>query len=977
MTERHLTESAVGLAGRISHIPYGTDEAGERSWRSSRDLTRNAPVFKTLALHKTWISPEADRVSDSQPRIENSWQQHRRQRIWLLKHHPEASLGNDLLDDYLVEEGSPFSSQQDHSWHTCFFSLGELTDTSLRRPAGVPLLVTVTGSANNIVRLAKLDQERWTWSQEPNAAARLVEPASENPALWIDEDVGPIRRVKCIVDPKPYSPTRWLAVQRDSGTTIFQPEYRKDPVDNGIGTGASRIAANPLFHLSILQTGGNTHCDVSFNPSTRSNPPQLAVIDERGFWSVWDVKYHHKLKGSHELVPRLRICGHIDYGVLEQFPHRDHSAMSWHKILWVGRSEDTVDLLGDLELDPDHENSSSQVASRPLQRSSSLLICNPQQVRLLDLTAGSFLPDLEFCRRDSLDCVLDIHVAHDPQYFYVLTTSKLFIVRIYSTPGMEWDKPQKVWSIIFSTPHYRNYFDHSLKLAITSGVKPVHVTSFVYIYSSTASWIDLFHIEFSATDLSSVICQANVTGLGSLQKTFDSTIRTLCIYPTPIIVKTPKLRTKLGNKLYEKRTRFYQILALRTDMSLVSAVCASALSPSIPVVIPRKRVGRRSKPEWQSVQGSHHLPSQFVVDDTLAMTTEDSPTISHRYVKNFYRYFNKVYAKPARNSAARSTKARLLTDNPFDVVHRYAEEGVSHGSLPTCTLFQIMPKFKELSRHLLSTVEWENEYHRLNNIHPSVIANTLGLLRSQLRFAEPSPLQEKYSTLLEVSNNSLHHGDRVDANDRRVVTVCQQITYDLFLSLHSIGYRKPGSDQLQTTVEEDVPLDSQAETLPSSPPGLQSPASTALSQRSNSEAGENEDSAMSLLRAYTGTGNFVPQVDFELLDKWKLGAKPSEYTFDLDRSGDVDTGKLRRAKQQAREERKRRRTQTLVHLSQEPELPATQPVPDTSFYSSQPRGMSSQRQTIHSDPLYMMSQPAAGAFGRRPNKKVKKRKGGF
>ncbi|KAK5631252.1 hypothetical protein RRF57_006966 [Xylaria bambusicola] len=936
------------------------------------------PVFKALGLYKTWISPELDHVSDSQPVSGTLWEQSRRQQNWLLKHHPEASLGNNLLHDYLEEEDSPFSPRQDYSYQTCLFSLGELTDTSLRKHAGIPLIVTVTGSANNVLRLARLDQGRWTWPQEPNIAARLVELAPENPALWIDDDdVGPIRRVKCIVDLKPYSPTRWVAVQRDSGTTIFQPEYRKASVDGSSRRESSRIAANPLFYISREQTGGSTHSDVSFNPGTRSNPPQLAIVDERGFWSVWDVKYSSKLKTSREPTPRLRICGHIDHGVLGQIPYRDRSAMAWHKILWVGRSEDHLDLLGNLDLNLDHDNSTSQVASPPLQRSSSILVCNPQQVRLLDVSAGVYLPDLGFRRPDSLDCVLDVHIAHDPQFIYVLTTFKLFIVRIYSTPGVEWDKPKKVWSIIFSTPHHRSCFDHGLKLAVSQGVKPVYMTSFVYIYSSTNSWIDLFHVKFSSTDLSSVICQANVTGLGSLQKTLNSAIRTLCISPTPIVVKTPKSRTKLGNELVEQRVRFYQVLALRADMSLISVVCVSSSLPSIQIVLPKKYIGRRSKAEYLSDEDLRCLPSEFVVDDSLTTPMEDFPTIDHRYIKAFYEHLSTRSLGLEQNNIAGSAEASVYKHNPFDAVHQYTKEATSRGLLPISTLLQIMPNFKNLSSDSLSGVEWENELEKLNNIHPSVVVHTLGLLRSSLRFSAPGPLQEVYSRFLELSNNSLHHGDGDEENDRRIVSISEEITYDLYLSLHSIGYRSAVGNQLQTTTEEDMLLDSQAESLPSSPQRPESPASSAWSQRSNSEAVENEDPAMTLLRAYTGTGNFVSQKKFELLDKWKLGMEPSEYTFDLDRSGDVDAGKLRREKQQAREERKRRRTQTLIHLSQEPELPATQPAPEMAFYSSQSRGMSSQRQIIHSDPIHMMSQPAAGTFGKRPNKKVKKRKGGF
>ncbi|KAI0518242.1 RNA polymerase I-specific transcription initiation factor RRN6-like protein [Xylaria bambusicola] len=978
MTERHLVESAVGLAGRLSHIPYGTNKAEDCGWRSSRNVTRNAPVFKALGLYKTWISPEPDRVSDSQPLSGTLWEQSRRQQNWLLKHHPEASLGNNLLHDCLEEEESLFPSQQDYGCQTCFVSLGELTDTSLRKHAGIPLVVAVTGSANNVLRLARLDQERWAWPQEPNIATQLVGLAPEKPAFWIDDnDVGPIHRVKCIVDHKPYSPTRWLAVQRDSGTTIFQPEYRKASVDESFGRDSSPIAANPLFHVSREQTGGNIHSDVSFNPGTRSNPPQLAIVDERGFWSVWDVKYNSKPKTTREPISRLRTCGHIERGVLGQIPHRDRSAVAWHKILWVGRSEDHLDLLGNLDLNLDHEDSTSQVSSPPLQRSSSLLVCNLHQVKLLDVIAGVYLPDLNFCRPDSLDCVLDVHIAHDPQFFYVLTTSKLFIVRVYSTPGVEWDKPEKIWSIVFSTPHYRSCFDHSLKLAVTQGLKPVHVTSFVHIYSSTNSWIDLFHVEFSSTDLSSVLCQANVTGLGSLQKTLNSAIRTLYISPAPIIVKTPKSHTKLGNGLVEKRIRFYQVLALRADMSVVSVVCASSSLPSLPIVLPRKYVGRRTKAEYRNDEDLRRLPSEFIVDDSLAILTKDSPTIDYRNIKAFYEHLSTFSEELEQDSTAGSAKASICKHNPFEAVHQYAEEAVSRGLLPISTLLRIMPNFKSLSRHSLSGVEWEDELEILNNVHPGLVLCTIGSLRSCLRFSAPGPLQEVYSRLLELSNNSLHRGGSDDENGQRIVSISEEITYDLYLSLHSISYRNAGGDSLQTTTEETMLLDSQPESLPSSPQRPESPTSSAWSQRSNSEAVENEDPAMSLLRAYTGTGNFVPQKKLELLDKWKLGMKPSEYTFDLDRSGDADAGKLRRAKQQAREERKRRRAQTLIHLSQEPELPATQPAPETAFYSSQPRGMSSQQQITHSDPVHMMSQPAAGTFGRRPTKKIKKRKGGF
>ncbi|GAW13205.1 hypothetical protein ANO14919_025850 [Xylariales sp. No.14919] len=977
MTERRLIESAIGLAGRLSHIPYGTDKPEDCGWRTSRAFTPNAPVFRALGLYKTWISPEADHVADLLSLPGTAWEQSRRQQRWLLKNHPEASLGNQLLHEYLVEEDSSFSPQHEHSRQACFFSVGELTDTSLRKNNGVPLVVTVAGSAHNILRLTRPEQEKWTWHREPNVAIRLFE-ASKEPALWREEEgIGPILRVKCIVDLKRYNPTRWLAVQRDSGTTIFQPEYRRVQAGDSLERSVSRIAANPLFHLSKEQTGGNTHSDVSFNPATRSNLPQLAIIDERGFWSIWDVK-HTKFKSSGEPTPILRINGHIDRGILEHLPYGDHSDIRWHSILWVGRSEDNLDLLGNLDLNADDEQQlGSEAAFPPLQRSSSVLVYNSQQIRLFDLITGVYLPDLEFCRHGRLDCILNVQIAYDPQYFYVLTTSKLFIVRVHSRPGVEWDKPEKLWTILFSTPHFRSPFDQTLKLAITQGHKPDSTTSLVFIYSSTNPWTDLFHVEFSPTDHNRVRCQANVTGLGSLRNTaFNSPIQALFVIPTPVIVNSLKVFTQMGYDLGEKRTKLYQILVLKSDMSLVSIMCVSSLSPPIQISVPSKNVGRRTKDRLQ--RASQYSPSKFIIDDDLATSEEDAPivgNVAHRYIRAFYEHLGSVSASILENSLAVREGKCVSLYNPFDTAHKYVEDAVQTGFPPTRTLLQVMPTFKELSRHPLSAIEWENEIKRLDTIHSNVVVYTPNLLHYRLSLSIPKSLQEAYSRVLEITKKSSHHEDSNVADERRMVVVSEQIAYDLYLSLHGIGYGNPNCNKSRAAVAEDMILDSQTETLPSSPPRFESPASSAWSQRSNSEAVDDEDPAMALLRAYTGTGKFVPEKKLELLDKWQLGAEPSDYAFDLDRNSGVDAAKLRRVKQQARADRKRRRTQTLIQLSQEPELPATQPAPDTGVYSSQPKSVYPQKQTIHSDPLYTMSQPTTGAFGRRPAKKAKRKVG--
>ena len=191
-------------------------------------------------------------------------------------------------------------------------------------------------------------------------------------------------------------------------------------------------------------------------------------------------------------------------------------------------------------------------------------------------------------------------------------------------------------------------------------------------------------------------------------------------------------------------------------------------------------------------------------------------------------------------------------------------------------------------------------------------------------------------------------------------------------------------------------------------PSSQATSVAATPEESQGAEGESdEDPAMALLRAYTGTGRFVPRAQKgseqrQLLDQWRVGADPADHVFDLDREKEVTPGMRRRARVLARESRKRRRAESLLQMSQrsmlmsQDELPLP-PLPPTPAPSTQPapqvhrRGQWSQQQQqqptaaamfsqsqaplLRSDPI-TMSQPVPGAFAQRPKKRPK-RKGGF
>ncbi|KAI0156624.1 hypothetical protein GGR57DRAFT_463987 [Xylariaceae sp. FL1272] len=992
MTERRLFESAIGLPGRLSHIPYGADKPESGGWFASREVNHDAPILRELGPCRTWIPAESNHILDSGPSEEREYDKNRRQRRWLLKSHAEASLDADILREYLGEENSPFSSREDIGSHSCFLAIGELTDFSnLVGTCGAPLLVTVVGEGNNALRFMRLNQEEWQWPRQLDAAVRLTGISNEEPALWAEDHTDPVHRVKCFVDLQRSNPTRWVAAQRDSGTTIFRPEYHKIPPVRGIGQAPSHIAVNPLFEVPKEATGGNVHTDVAFNPPTRSNPAQLAIVDERGFWSVWNV-LHPKARASGP-TPKLNICGHIELGVLDHMPHGDAAEMKWHKIVWVGCSEDELDMFKSLDLDADDEEPESNAPFPPLKRSSLLLVYNFLEARLFDLSTSSYLPDLAFTSLTSPDGILDIQAnPENPEYYYVLTTLRLFVVRTVSKAGLTWDKPERSSSILFSTPHFRSFFDRSLKLIAARGTRSNQaVSSLIFIHSSIYPWNDVFCIEVSKEHPDRVRCQRNLAAFGELQNiTLQNTMQTMSI--SAVATAGDNALELAGQHL-----SLYQITALTSNHSVVSTLCMSPGLPNISIEIPRDKVTRSTRQKLNRRHILRDLTYRFVVPDDLAILEEKPliksinardlpgdgvPEVYQRFIKPFYDYLNEIVANRLNPQAAESSKRATFGSNPFDAAHYYIEEALAKGSLPLRTLNEMMPSFNEVAKHPDLSLDWSNEIERLDHAHPDISIITFDLLRSSLGLPPDASFQEASSVLLDIIGSQLGTDEVDEASERHKAMIFGQMRYDLFLSLFGLGYRRPeitepelpnaANSRQQSVTSEAMTMDSQTETLPSSPARSHSPGTS--SQRSNSEPVEEEDPAMTLLRSYTGTGKFVPRKEFELLDKWQLGAQPSDYVFDIDRETDAGPMARTRAKQLAKQDRKRRRAETLLNMGREPQLPNTQPLPETRFFSSQPRAAESQ---LQSDPVQAMSQPIAGAFGVRPKKKVKKRKGGF
>ncbi|KAH9907971.1 RNA polymerase I-specific transcription initiation factor RRN6-like protein [Xylariomycetidae sp. FL2044] len=1010
MADRHTTESSVGLAGRLSHIPYEFGKAEECGWQSSRDFAL-IPTFKKLGPPVTWIPPA--QLLDQNLATDTPYRASRKQERWLLRSHPEAHLGNSITHELLLETNS-MSRHYETSSHAPLLAVGELTDMSnLQKAQGAPLLATVTGPANDVLRLSMPNLVDWQWSENNGLSLRLAEIGQEEPTLIKGENAGSIRRLKCIVDHKRYDPTRWLIVQRDTGTQVFQPEYQLLPmISQRSQPGGSHITPNILFSISKDQTGGESHCDAAFNPSTRLNPPQLAVIDEKGYWSIWDIR-HTRVRANRKPQVSLYKRGHIQVDVTEAIRSRAVFKPQWHKILWVGSLADRYDDIDEMEVEEENPESGIQRPWPQLERSSLLLVSNFKSVRLFDLSKDIYLPDLSFTRQDSPDRIVDVDAnPHDPQHFYVLTTTKLFVVRISTKTGEAWNRQDKQWSIVLSCPHFRDTFDPKLKLCVAPGARStLHVTTLVSVYSSESAWLDLFTINASKGDHGLVSFHKEACDLSdSPGANGDAALHTISLIPATISLKSHGSLSEMARDIVHQKVRLYQLAFLRSDMSVASILCASAATQVDRIVHPQRRIDLLSRSSKERKKFVKYMSTRFVIPDDVALVEAPVPEIGHvsgraksypnpqlkRDLKAILEQVQAMFESKTGEQAGERGEPGRFGAEPFDTAHVALEEGLEEGSIPAKTLLQLMDKIISPRNITHASDTWRLEIERLDRIAPEIVSLELKLLGGDMTDLENMSLQEIFEGLVAICGSLEFSGrSSYETSTVRSATL-RQIACDLYLSLRGIVYRgvepiqdsqphSPAATGLSDRLD-DMVIDSQPESLPSSPLRARSVELGAASLKANARDTRGEDPAMTLLRSYTGTGQFVPDKQSALLDKWQVGASLDDYTFDLDRSNEATPGMQRRAKQLARQSRKRRRAETLLGMARGPELPATQPAGQTHFFSSQrsqPMGEYSQSQAILSDPLHplqTMSQPVVGAFGQRsgpPKKKVKKRKGGF
>ncbi|KAJ1338035.1 RNA polymerase I-specific transcription initiation factor RRN6 [Microdochium nivale] len=983
--QRFPRDSYLGHAGRLSLRPLElVTKAEDCVWQSSRDHSQHGLSVKRLSAAKQ--PKTADAFETIQDSHHDSWGVSKRQRAWLGKNHPEALLGEvEPTRRLLSEVNSPHNDFKTTLSTQPLVAVGELPDfTEPTAPKVAPLLAEVTGSDRSAIRLTAMTQDTWQCSADENIFA-LPTNLDGFTSIVISPAVGPVRSLKCVVDVKPYDSLRILLAQWDMETRLFVPEIRKTALNTGLDLDSMtpRVNTNCAIKITRKDTGGRNHQDVAFNCGTKLKQPQLALIDDQGCWTVWDLP-GLRARTSRRLKAKLSCRGNLEHGVSDE-PRTLSYSPQWHAIAWVGPTDGAI---ADLD-ESDYEDDLGKAfpVNSFLTHSTSLLLCNAKSVKVFDLNKESFLPALSLTSTDPFDRILETQVhSNDSSYVFVVTTRSVFVLRLTNVVSQDFTKPNKGWFVLSCLPHFRSPLSDTVRLSVTVAPKIAGKRGFLLLlYAKDSEWMDLLCLTVRKQD---------PLHLDWRREAMSCLPEVQCAWLQPVAAGfgAAKPQTVLARGVAAGHDRFYQLFEARKSSDVQQSLLL--ISTNFPQAQRQPNFSRLdSAPQEvkKTTKSSRRVATRFVVPENEVSTQNDASSKAHashltqgpadliplaRFLDPFVNYL--------QMPAAPVTENQQTPPNPFDPVHEQIEDAAAADSLPASTVLELIKDFQTPADMSVATDEWNTEIELLK--HSDSRIRNLDLQRPDSNIGRAASLHELVGNLQNLTGDeSTAHLLPKDTDQERPDTI-RKIACDLYLS--SIGFHLAATNE-QDLQNSDLPPAFQSQSQVVEGGSQLANATRSLQYEPGSShmviGGDEEDPAMKLIRSYTATGRFMTKKETELGSLWKTGTDPHEYVFDLDKEREVTEGMQRREKKLAKASRKRQRTEALMQLQARKgcdDLPATQPPPEISYAQSSPvRQQYSQDapKSFFSQGLSQpvtMSQPITGPFAQRPKKKVK-RKGGF
>ncbi|KAB5582675.1 RNA polymerase I-specific transcription initiation factor RRN6-like protein [Coniochaeta sp. 2T2.1] len=611
--EHRLTHISHGHLGRIAYSPADNEDQQVGRLQTSRSTDSNHH-FKLISPFKEVSPPTRSGVPEAWFDKKPS-DAARSQRGWLLQSHPEAVAGANVDGFTLVDELSGLKTADAGDATSHLLAVGEITDrTDLHSgTVGAPAIAMAAGEGGHILHIVPLELEDASWA-DGDLSVRLPKISTSTRGQWVDDGVA-ITTIKFAVDAKRYDPIRWLLVQKPTGTTILDPDINVSSSHGNVyefqdsqqySPVSRHVSPNRLCTIKADKTGGSPHSDVCFNPVVDGRPPQLAIIDKAGQWTVWDITGSRSSKIK-VLQPMMAARGSIGSGLAPSLQPKLGTGPAMHKLLYVSpRSEQRIKRE---EVQGDNGLQTGPFGSRPPVRFNHLLVCSSTDVRLLDAAQGTELAGIRVVNVNKAQSILDMQICPiSPSEAYILTTSSLFWV----DTKLVRDEQARI-SVISSIPHHKSADGGILTLSVSPFIHTGRAKSCIaLIMSRQEKATETFILtKPSAEELAHTVHQV-------ISVETPECIRSIYAISLPVRhddIKQRKVDRSGDSVPSPEKTRLYQILCLSSNLSLASALLAVSDAHLQDLSAPALSQGTKQSDKLRK-RFLRHMGNAFVVQDS-------------------------------------------------------------------------------------------------------------------------------------------------------------------------------------------------------------------------------------------------------------------------------------------------------------------------------------------------------------------------
>ncbi|KAL2174282.1 RNA polymerase I-specific transcription-initiation factor-domain-containing protein [Thermothelomyces heterothallicus CBS 202.75] len=938
---------ADGIIGRLTYIPAQGDEGiGQIRRNRAKDET---PRFKQITPFSQWCAPT--RTPTSQPSDMRPSQVARSQKYWLLEHFPEASVGNEDVESLLLQEiATAQTTQQPALVDTVsLFSVGEATDLrDSYSTRGHPVLAVASGVSGNVIRLISLGREEWSWTEaDLKVRVHTADPKLEGE--WLHGG-GPISLVRFAIDLRKYDPIRWLLVSNGASITVYEPELRPIPMPATTDLGRlpgrplpSQLFGNPLFAIPCDRTGGSLQADVCFARHPDADTPQLAIIDQAGYWSLWDVtgRRHTRPKA---LTPVMKMCGNIVSGFIPKLPSNSMANTQPHQLLWLSLgqniSKSSRRSVSRTRSPPERSRMSADPEPQPSRRI--LLLRSPSSLHLFDLYTRKMYPVSSLVLRKQKHRILGVAPSClDPAQVFILTSTSLFWAVV------EEDKNDTLTlDILASCPHQKDVNDQTLRLDVSPAA---YINNFMACFVCVRSAMDTEMTIFwfispepgtpirYHRDLITLNSPVNFVGLGILPAA-----RRTGAEPT----------SAAGRAMRSAQLRFFQLLTLGQELEVHCALCAWSDDADVSVPLPDRRetlgdgVNRRLK-FLQTLTDAFAVPDEF--DERAVFGKRELEGLAVTGLKGGIEQrvdFGLVAQRlVAGEPMAGGGDEEMLGDGvDFGFIGEAVEQKKKDDYMPRHSLLDLVTSQRPRGELLELAREWDARQEALHRR----AGEWLFVPEARRPFIDfgPDDLVGRLQDLFVDSSPSQ------DAPLRHREEVLRNMAAEMFLASIGVSAVPPSWTAQENQLSSSLPFPSSPSIMPSQP-SLSSPHKSKGKRTPEQQQG---DAVALRLRKYA-TLDTSPTLNGEpalALSRWELGADPDDISWkpgqDLEAEDAINR---RRRKIEARRRKAERLSQRIFgddsllmeRSSQSFGAPGTQQ-PPTILSTGASSGSQEQRQSL-------------------------------